>query len=43
MAVVVVCVHALELFDIQVISLTSDGEKPNRHFYRLCKEKLEEV
>ena len=30
------CVHALELFDIQVVSLTSDGGKPNR------QEKLKE-
>ena len=31
--------EALELFDVEVVSLTSDGGKPNRRFYRLCQEK----
>lgn len=28
-------VEALELFDIEVVSLVSDGAKPNRRFYNL--------
>ena len=30
-------IEALELFDIEVVSLTSDGAKHNRRFYRLCQ------
>ena len=30
-------IEALELFDIAVVSLTSDGAKPNRRFYSLCQ------
>ena len=29
-------IEALELFDIPVVSVTSDGAKPNRKFYKLC-------
>ena len=32
--------EALELYDVEVVSLTSDGGKPNRRFYRLCQEKM---
>ena len=32
--------EAMELFDIQVVSLTSDGAKPNRWFYRLCQTEV---
>ena len=32
-------VESLELFDIAVVSLTSDGAKPNRRFYSLCRMK----
>ena len=32
-------VQSLELYDIQVVSLSSDGAKPNRRFYGLCQEK----
>lgn len=32
--------EALELYDIEVVSLTSDGGKPNRRFYRLCQQKM---
>lgn len=31
--------EALEMYDIPVISLTSDGAKPNRRFYRMCRGK----
>ena len=31
-------VEALEVFDIPVTSLTSDGAKPNRRFYRMCQK-----
>ena len=32
-------VEALEMYDIPVVSLISDGAKPNRRFYRLCQHK----
>ena len=32
-------VQGLELFEVQVVSLTSDGAKPNRKFFRLCQVK----
>ena len=32
--------EALELFDIQVVSLTSDGAKSNRRFYQLCQKEV---
>ena len=34
------------MYDIPVVSLTSDGAKPNRRFYKMCqqqKEKTESV
>ncbi len=31
--------EALKLFDVKVVSFTSDGGKPNRRFYRLYQEK----
>jgi len=31
-------IQSLELYDIQVVSLSSDGAKPNRRFYGLCQE-----
>ena len=31
-------VEALEMYDCPVVSLTSDGAKPNRRFYQLCQE-----
>ena len=30
-------IEALELFEIPVVSLVSDGAKPNRRFYNLCQ------
>ena len=30
-------VEALDAYKITVVSLTSDGAKPNRRFYRLCQ------
>ena len=30
-------IEALELYDIPVVSLVSDGAKPNRRFYDLCQ------
>ena len=35
-------VAALEMYDIPVVSLTSDGAKPNRRFYKLCQQKKTE-
>ena len=35
-------VEALEMYDIPVVSLTSDGAKPNRRFYRLCQQQEKE-
>ena len=32
-------IEPLELFEIPVVSLTSDGAKPNLRFYRLCQQK----
>ena len=32
-------VEALELYNIPVVSFTSDGAKPNRRFYRICQIK----
>ena len=32
-------IEALELYGIPVVSLTSDGAKPNRRFYRTCQYK----
>ena len=31
-------IQSLELYGIEVISLTSDGAKPNRRFYSLCQQ-----
>ena len=31
-------VEALEMYDIPVVSLTSDGAKPNRRFYQMCQK-----
>ena len=31
-------IESLELYGIQVVSLSSDGAKPNRRFYSLCLE-----
>lgn len=31
-------IEALELYEIPVVSLTSDGAKPNRWFYSLCQK-----
>ena len=36
-------IETLELYNIPVVSLTSDGAKSNRCFYRLCNGKLKEV
>ena len=33
-------IEALELYEIPVVSLTSDGAKPNRRFYNLCQKPL---
>ena len=30
-------IESLELYNIPVVSLTSDGAKPNRRFYRMCQ------
>lgn len=30
-------IEALEMYDIPVVSLTSDGAKANRRFYRMCQ------
>lgn len=32
-------VEALQMYDLPVVSLTSDGAKPNRKFYRICQQK----
>lgn len=32
-------VEALEMYNIPVVSLTSDGAKPNRRFYQMCQQK----
>ena len=32
-------VEVLEMYDCPVVSLTSNGAKPNRRFYKLCQEK----
>ena len=32
-------IEALELYDIPVVSHTSDGAKPNHRFYRICQYK----
>ena len=31
-------IEALELYEIPVVSLTSDGAKPNHRFYSLCQK-----
>ena len=31
-------IEALDMYDISVESLTSDGAKPNRRFYRVCQK-----
>lgn len=31
-------IEKLELYDIPVVSITSDGAKPNRRFYKLCQQ-----
>jgi len=36
-------IEALELFEIPVVSLVSDGAKPNRRFYRLCQRQGQQV
>ncbi len=36
-------VKSLELYDIPVVSLTSDGAKPNRRFYRMCQDSEKRV
>ena len=36
-------IEALEFYYIPVVSLTSDGAKPNRKFYSLCQKKSKEV
>ena len=30
-------IEALEMYGIPVVSLTSDGAKPNRRFYKMCQ------
>ena len=30
--------ESLEMYDIPVVSLTSDGAKPNRRFYSMCQQ-----
>ena len=30
-------IQSLEMYNIPVVSLTSDGAKPNRRFYRMCQ------
>jgi len=32
-------IEALELYNIPIVSLTSDGAKQNRRFYRMCQRK----
>ena len=32
-------IEALELYKIPVVSLTSDGAKSNRRFYRMCQKR----
>lgn len=31
-------IEALDLYEVPVVSLTSDGAKPNRRFYKLCQK-----
>ena len=35
-------IETLELYDIPVVSVTSDGAKPNRKFYKMCHSTQEE-
>ena len=35
--------EALEMYDIPVVSLTSDGAKPNRRFYKMCQQHHKDV
>ena len=35
--VVMDVVEALELWDLSILNITSDGESPNRKFCKLCK------
>lgn len=34
--------ESLEMYDIPVVSLTSDGAKPNRRFYRMCQQQQQQ-
>ena len=36
-------IETMELYDIPVVSLTSDGAKPNRRFYSLCQGKSKDL
>ena len=36
-------IEALELFEIPVVFLVSDGAKPNRRFYHLCQRQGRQV
>lgn len=36
-------IEALELYQIPVVSLTSDGAKANRKFYSLCQKKRKDL
>ena len=36
-------IQSLELYDIQVVSLSSDGAKSNRRFYSLCQQEPTDI